>query len=133
MTPLIFLIGHRIAILIGTHISIIYIHSWEGTYYYEEEKSQLYNLETDPYEQKDVAIEFSKIATNLESKLKNWLTEVKAKYPTKDEKFDAEERKKYEENIRTERLKQLEKNRLKMLQPDFSPNKDWWGSSLTKD
>jgi hypothetical protein len=50
-----------------------------------------------------------------------------------DAQFDTEKRKKYEENIRTIRLKNLENERSKMLQPNFSPNKDWWGSKLIVD
>lgn len=117
----------------GDPSSIIREGKWKLIYFYEEEKSQLYNLETDPFEQKDVATEFSKKTSELEAKLKNWLTAVNAKYPKKDEKFDTEARKKYDENIRTERIEKLEQNRLKILQVDFTPNKDWWKSKLTED
>ena len=87
----------------------------------------------DPFEQKNVTVNYPEVSKNLYQQLQNWLTSVNAKYPTIDTQFDAEKRKKYEEYTRTVRLKNLENERTNMLQPNFSPNKDWWGSNITVD
>lgn len=117
----------------GDPSSIIRKGKWKLIHYYEEDENELYDLENDTFEQKNVAAEFPKITENLHVQLKNWLTEVGAKYPVFDPKFDPEKRKQYEENIRTKRWDYLEKQRLEQLQPNFSPNKDWWGSKITQD
>ncbi len=117
----------------GDPSSIIRKGKWKLIHYYEDKTNELYDLEKDPFEQKNVAAEFPKISENLFTQLQNWLTSVNAKYPEVDPEFDAEKRKKYEENMRTGRLKNLENERKKMLQPNFSPNKDWWGSNITVD
>jgi len=117
----------------GDPSSIIRKGKWKLIYYYEENSNELYNLEKDPYEQKNIVTDFPEMEQKLYLELKNWLTNVGAKYPTIDENFDAEKRKKYEEFVRIKRWGNLEKERINMLQPDFSPNKDWWGSKLTNE
>ena len=117
----------------GDPSSIIRKGKWKLIHYYEDNSNELYDLVTDPFEQKNVAAKFPKVSENLYQQLTNWLTSVNAKYPEIDTKFDAEKRKKYEENMRTVRLKNLEIERTNMLQPNFSPNKDWWGSNITVD
>jgi arylsulfatase A-like enzyme len=117
----------------GDPSSIIRKGSWKLIHYYEQDSNELYNLSKDPYEKNDVSKSFSEKAQNLNQELMDWLVKVDAKYPSKDEKFDAEKRKVYDKNVRIVRLPKLEKERVEMLQPDFSPNKDWWGSKFTKD
>jgi len=117
----------------GDPSSIIRKGKWKLIHYYEDNSNELYNLDKDPFEQKNVAAEFPRISENLNTQLQNWLTSVNAKYPEVDPEFDAEKRKKYDENMRTVRLKNLEKERIKMLQPNFSPNKNWRGSNITVD
>ena len=117
----------------GDPSSIIRLGKWKLIHYYEEEHNELYNLKTDPYEQTNLVDKYPEIAEKLDSQLMSWLKEVNAKYPEKDEAFDAEKRKEYDQKIRNELLPKLEKQRLEMLSEDFKPNADWWGSQSTKD
>ena len=117
----------------GDPSSIIRKGKWKLIHYYEDNSNELYDLETDPFEQKNVSTTFPEISKKLLAELKTWLTSVGAKYPTVDLEFDPEKRKQYEETIKTKRLSALENERKKMLQPNFSPNKDWWGSNITVD
>jgi len=61
------------------------------------------------------------------------LVEVDAKFPTKDNQFDPIKRAKYEDEVKNKKLPNLEKQRKKFLSKDFSPNKTWWDSKVTKD
>jgi len=117
----------------GDPSSVIRKGKWKLIHYYEGNYNELYDLETDPFEQKNIANSFPTISQKLHTELKTWLIEVGAKYPTVDSEFDAEKRKKYDENMKTKTLTALENERKKMLQPDFLPNKDWWGSKVTVD
>lgn len=117
----------------GDPNSIIRQGKWKLIHYYENDVNELYNLEEDPYEQQNVATEFSDVTTKLSQKLKNWLVEVDAKFPTKDNQFDPIKRAKYEDEVKNKKLPNLEKQRKKFLSKDFSPNKTWWDSKVTKD
>lgn len=117
----------------GDPSSIIRKGKWKLIHYYENNSNELYDLELDPFEQINLANSFPDVSENLYTALKTWLTEVDAKYPVIDVEFDTEKRKKYEEFVKTKKLAALENERKKMLQSDFSPNKDWWGSKITID
>jgi arylsulfatase A-like enzyme len=117
----------------GDPSSIIRKGRWKLIHYYEENTNELYDLENDPFEQKNVVNDFPKINQALYAELSTWLKSVGAKYPTKDPEFDAKKRKNYDESVRTKKWATLEKDRLDMLQPTFSPNKNWWGSKVTND
>jgi len=117
----------------GDPSSIIRQGDWKLIHYYEEDKYELYNLAKDPSEQNNVANKFPKRVSKLSKQLNNWLVEVNALYPVKDENFNVEERAKYDNKIVKELLPKLEKERFNMLKEDFKPNEDWWGSMTTKD
>ena len=117
----------------GDPSSIIRQGDWKLIHYYEEGKNELYHMTDGAYEKHNVAEEFPKITTDLHQKLQNWLRSVNAKYPERDNQFSIEKRKVYNAIIVNELLPKLEKERMEMLTNDFQPNKDWWGSKLTKD
>jgi arylsulfatase A-like enzyme len=117
----------------GDPSSIIRQGDWKLIHYYEDGRNELYNLKKDPYEQHNIASQFVELTLKLSNKLKNWLQSVNAKYPEIDTEFDAIKRANYENQIVKELLPKLEKDRKDMLKKDFKPNKDWWGSMLTKE
>lgn len=117
----------------GDPSSIIRKGDWKLIHYYEDDSNELYNLKKDPYEQQNIANQNPEITVKLYHQLKNWLESVDAKYPEKDTEFNLKKRANYEKMIREKRLVNLEKERKKMLSKDFSPNKNWWGSKITKD
>lgn len=117
----------------GDPSSTIREGDWKLIHYYEDDSNELYNMKDDPFEQNNIAAQNIETTTKLYKKLKNWLITVDAKLPKKDTEFDAVKRAKYEKMIREKLLAKLEIERLEMLSKDFTPNKDWWGSKLTKD
>jgi len=117
----------------GDPSSIIRDGSWKLIHYYEDGNNELYDLNLDPYEQNNVASDFPEMTRKLSLQLKNWLVEVQASYPEKDDQFNVDKRKEYEERIKNKLLPKLEKERLNMFSEDFQPNEDWWGSKITKD
>lgn len=117
----------------GDPSSVIREGDWKLIHYYEDGTNELYNMKDDASEQNNLADQFPEITSKLHNKLKKWLVSVNAKYPKKDLEFDAEKRARYDKNIIEKRLPKLEQERLNMLSKDFQPNKDWWGSKVTKD
>jgi arylsulfatase A-like enzyme len=117
----------------GDPSSIIRKGKWKLIHYYEEDKKELFNLENDPFERKNIADKNLEITKKLNDNLMTWLESVDAKYPKIDAEFNPYKRKKYENRIKTKMFQKLEQNRLKVLEENFKPNKDWWNSKVTKD
>lgn len=117
----------------GDPSSIIRKGKWKLIHYYEDATNELYNLQEDPFEGKNIASEYNLKTKELSEELLNWLNSVDAKFPKKDTLFSFDKRLKYEQRIRTKLLPKLEKNRKKMLTENFQPNATWWGSKITKD
>ena len=117
----------------GEPSSIIQQNGWKLIHYWEDNRQELFKLPSTEKDDLNVIVQQPQIAKKLNNQLMSWLEEVNAKYPEKDILFDETKRNKRLENIKTQKLKSLEKNRLKILSKDFKPNENWWKSKLTKD
>jgi arylsulfatase A-like enzyme len=117
----------------GEPSSIIRLGDWKLIHYYEDGREELYSLKTDLEETTNVAAENAELVKHLSEKLFAYLNEVGARFPVKDPLYNAEKEKAYLENVKNERLPQLEKQRLNFLSKDFDPGNNWWGSMVTKD
>ena len=101
--------------------------------YYEDDRSELYDLSKDIGEQKNIAESNPVLTKKLRARLDAWLEKTGAKIPAKDKRFDPEKKKKQLVRIRTEMMPRLEGNARNMLKEGWQPNKDWWGSQVVKD
>ena len=117
----------------GQPSSMIRKGKWKLIYYYEDERNELYDLEADISETKDLSLQQESLTKALKNELFNYLKSVNAKYPKKDPLYDPEKEKEHLQKMATLKLKALERRRWEILQPDFEPNADWWGSQVTQD
>jgi arylsulfatase A-like enzyme len=69
----------------GNPGSVIQEDSWKLIYFYEDERIELYHLQTDLGEKTDLANEEKERANYLQSKLMDWLQKSLAKVPEKKE------------------------------------------------
>ena len=113
----------------GEPSSIIMEGDWKLIHYHEDGRDELYHLGKDQSEQNDLFDEESKRARQMRKTLDAWLKKTKAKFPTKDERHDPAKRSARWENIKAAGRDRLEKQHAGFLEPDYQPNKDWWGSS----
>ena len=113
----------------GEPSSIIMEGDWKLIHYHEDGRDELYHLGKDQSEQNDLFDEKSKRARQMRKTLDAWLKKTKAKFPTKDERHDPAKRSARWENIKAAGRDRLEKQHAGFLEPDYQPNKDWWGSS----
>jgi arylsulfatase A-like enzyme len=102
-------------------------------HYWEDGRDELYNINDDIGEQQDIAAAHPEKVKTLRAKLDIWLKDVGAKIPKQDSRFDAAKKVKQLEAMRTKKLQSLEKGHANYLKPEWQPNKDWWGSQITKD
>ena len=114
----------------GDPSSIIREGPWKLIYYWEDDKSELYNLDQDSREQNDVSEENSDLVAEMRGKLKAFLFLNNANLPKDDPAYDAELAQKQYEDRKTKQRSRLEEQRREMLSEDYQPNEDWWGSEL---
>ena len=112
----------------GEPSSIIRLGDWKLIHYYEDGREELYNLREDVEETIDLAGKNPGLVSDMSKRLFSYLKEVGARFPVKDPEYSREEEMKYLEKVRTERMSQLEKQRLHFLSKDFNPGNKWWGS-----
>lgn len=116
----------------GEPSSIIRLGDWKLIHYYEDGHEELYNLKTDLSETTDRAAREPAKTKELSEKLFSYLKEVGARFPQPDPLYNAQKEKEYLQKVRTERLPQLEKQRLNFLSEYFDPGNNWWGSEVKK-
>lgn len=114
----------------GEPSSTIRKGKWKLIYYWEDLHAELYDLETDIGERDDVANDKPEIAGQMQMQLLEWLDSMNTHYAQVDPEWDEEARKEWLENQKTKSLPWQEKQRKQMLDPDWQPNEDWWGSEL---
>ena len=115
----------------GKPSSILRKGNWKLIRFYEDNREELYNLDIDSSETRDLAYEYPEHITRLGMELSEYLKKVGASYPLPDPSYQKEVEAAYLDKMVPETLKILEEQRLKILMPDFTPNEDWWGSQVT--
>ena len=117
----------------GEPASILRKQDWKLIYYWEDERSELYNLEKDPSEQNNVADRYPKVALEMGRELNAFLDSVNASRPAPDTTFDEALAEKMHQERTDVLLPRLEAQRKEFLLKTFQPNEDWWGSKVTED
>lgn len=113
----------------GEPSSVIREGDWKLIHYYEDGRNELYNLKMDNSESEPLNAQYPEQVDYLSKKLSVWLTEAGARYPKADPQYNPLKEKVYKTKMQTVHLKELEEQRIKMLDPTFKPNNDWWGSA----
>ena len=117
----------------GDPSSMIREGKWKLIHYWEDNSNELYDLLLDPGEQANIAAQNSDKTEALYHKLMAWLKEVNANMPEVDKAYDKTLDLERDAMIRAQLWPNLEQERKDMLEEDFQPNADWWGSKVTKD
>ena len=117
----------------GEPSSIIQQNGWKLIHYWEDNREELFKLPSSEKDELNVIKSYPEVAKKLSNQLLTWLKKVDAKYPKIDSLYNENKRESRLQNIKTNKLPSLEKNRLKILAKDFEPNKNWWKSKVTKD
>ena len=112
----------------GDPSSIIMRGDWKLIFYHEDGRNELYNLSADPGEQNSLASTDTERATAMRKELDEWLIGTNAPMAIPDPQFDQAKRTQRLKNIATAGMKRLEQNHKRYLDPNYKPNKGWWGS-----
>ena len=117
----------------GEPSSVMRSGDWKLIRYHEDGRRELYNLAADPGESTDVAREHPQRLVAMTRKLERWLSAAGALMPRPNPRFD---QRAFDERIaraRTTDLAELERRHADMLDPNWRPNADWWGSQPRTD
>jgi len=117
----------------GDPSSIIIKGDWKLILYHEDDSVELYNLVNDISEKNNLASSQEEITSTLYTELLNKLSEMGAKFPTKDPEYSQDSFDMKYHYFANEKKEQLEKQRREMLSDDWQPNDDWWGSLVVED
>lgn len=113
----------------GRPASIIRKGDWKLIYFHENKQVALYNVATDIHEDKELSADYPKKASLLSTELMAHLKETGAKLPTLDPNYSKEKEQATITRMKTNVLKRYGQLRLEMLQEDWQPNENWWGSA----
>lgn len=112
----------------GEPVSIMRKGNWKIIQYWEDDHTELYDLDSDLGETNDLAGEKETVAVEMKKQLMGWLESMQTQYAEVDSTWnEAAWKQKLSDNT-TKLMPRLEKQRKEMLSPDWQPNEDWWGS-----
>ncbi len=114
----------------GDPSSIIREGKWKLIKYWETGFYELYDLSKDIGERDDIILDNPRIATDLIKKLDQWLEATQAKIPVVDPMHDPKKEKEWLEGYKLKLKEKLEEKRSFMLNKEYAPNKDWWGTAV---
>ncbi len=117
----------------GSPSSIIRRGKWKLIHYYEDNRNELYDLQADISESKDLIEQYPDTAKLLVKELTEYLGSVEAKKPTVDKAYDEKSRQQWLNRQKEQQCSKLEEDRRRMLSADYLPNIDWWGSKKEKN
>jgi hypothetical protein len=113
----------------GDPSSIIREGKWKLIKYWETGFYELYDLNKDIGERDDIILDNPRIATDLIKKLDQWLEATQAKIPVVDPMHDPKKETEWLEGYKLKLKEKLEEKRSFMLDKEYVPNKDWWGTA----
>ncbi len=114
----------------GEPNSIIIEDNWKLIHYWEDGRDELYDVVSDINESTNLADQYPEKVDSMSEQLLEWLTQSGANMPTPDPLFSNDSLQMKNNFFRTTLLQKLEKQRKAMLDKDWQPNEDWWGSSV---
>lgn len=115
----------------GRPSSVIRLGNWKLIHLYETDTQELYDLNNDNSELRNLAALYPEKTEALKIKLFDYLEKVGAKYPRKDPLYDEEKARARLKWLEEERMPKMEyQRRMKYLSPGFEPGNNWWGSEV---
>lgn len=117
----------------GEPHAIIQQDGWKLIHYWEDGHNELYRLGDDPGEQSDLSRSLPARTEAMWQQLDQWLTDVDAKRPQPDPRYDPAKTEAYYRKLQTDGKQRLESFHSKILEADWQPNPEWWGSLSAKD
>ena len=114
----------------GEQTSVIRIGNHKVIFYHIDGHSELYDLSNDIGEQDDLSGAQPDRTAKMTKQLLDYLQSVDARFPDADPRFNPVRAAKRIAKEHGALKASLERQAAEMLQPDWQPNADWWGSTV---
>lgn len=110
----------------GEPSGIVRDGDWKLIRYYEDQRTELYNLREDIGEQTNLAEQHPVQVQKLNTLLTNWLESVDAKFPSTNSNFDSDKYARSVADWQLHRMAKREREHNSYLKADFQPRGGWW-------
>ena len=110
----------------GDPSSVITKGKWKLINYHESGRNELYDIDSDVGETKDVSADHPDVVVDLLRRLDAWLNEVDARQATPNPGYDPTKFRRQQLNILAKRTQALEKQHARFLDKDYRPSDGWW-------
>lgn len=110
----------------GEPSAIMIQGDWKLIHYFEDGRSELYDLAQDIGEQRDLATEHPDRAASMLAAIQDWQKQTGALFPTPNPSYDPEKAAQEIAGIQANAMPRREVEHARYLQPDFNPPGGWW-------
>ena len=110
----------------GEPSAIMIDGDWKLIHYFEDDRSELYNIVEDVGEQNSVAADHADRVVSMKSALKEWQAEIGVSYPSKNPTYNAAAATKALASKKQNGMPSREKQHAAFLHPDYTPRGGWW-------
>lgn len=110
----------------GEPSAIMMTEDWKLIHYFEDGRSELYDVTKDIGEQDDRATEHPDVVTSMEKALKNWQSDIGASFPSENSTYDQEKERKERDRLAAEGNPNREKQHAAFMKADYAPRGGWW-------
>ncbi len=115
----------------GRPSGVVRIGDWKLILDYETDLVELYDLQTDPGEHRNLAMMYPVRADEMRNQLMEHLKQTGARFPMPDPNHSPEAEQTHLRRVEQQQMRQLERQRLLLLDPEYDPKNRWWGSEPT--
>lgn len=110
----------------GEPSGILMTQDWKLIQYFENGRKELYRVNEDIGEQRDLARQHPEKVTEMSGALAAWQKEVGAEFPTSNPGYDPEKDQRALAKLAAEGNPKREQQHADYLKPDFVPPGGWW-------
>ncbi|MDF1861072.1 MAG: sulfatase-like hydrolase/transferase, partial [Verrucomicrobiales bacterium] len=110
----------------GEPSAIMMTNEWKLIHYFEDGRTELYDVNSDIGEQNDVSKENPNIVSEMVGELKKWQKEVGANSPSQNASYNQAKDQKDREKLQTSGNPQRENQHAAFLKADYAPKGGWW-------
>jgi arylsulfatase A-like enzyme len=110
----------------GEPSAIVIREQWKLIQYFEDGHNELYNIDADIGERRDLAAMEPQRVSSMALELKDWMSSVQAAETSQNSMYSSEQHDRSHTQLREVVMPNREREHAAMLRADFTPRDGWW-------
>lgn len=110
----------------GEPSAIVIRDQWKLIHYFEDDRNELYNIDADIGETKDLSAQDAKRVDAMAAELSSWMKSVEAASTSKNNSYNSEKDVASLKQLREVTMPNREREHASLLRADFTPRGGWW-------